>query len=70
VAGVLTLPADNGPAGRLVVTRLLASMFELLADSEVEQEVERAEGCADSLTAKRGWARVKVINRIGLTVYS
>lgn len=52
VAGLLTVPAGSSPAGRLVVTRLLASMFELVADSDVEEEIERAQRCADGLAAK------------------
>ncbi|MFJ2218195.1 hypothetical protein ACIQVO_38350 [Streptomyces sp. NPDC101062] len=51
MAGLLTLPAGNGPAGRLVVTRLLVSMFELLTAGEVEEELERAERCVEGLTA-------------------
>lgn len=51
VTGLLTIPAGDSPAGRLVVARLLASMFELLTASEVEEEVERAEGCTDGLAA-------------------
>lgn len=51
MSGLLLLPAGNSPAGRLVLTRLLASMFELLTAPDVDQEVERAENSADGLTA-------------------
>jgi len=52
VAGLLGVPAGSTPAGRLVVTRLLTSMFALLVNDAAEEEQRQAERCVAALTPR------------------
>ena len=49
VAALLGGPAGGTPAGRLVVRRLVTSMFALLVDNAAAEEERRAEACMAAL---------------------